>query len=269
MALHGKLSNNLLDGTAIVNLETVTIDRVSDIVDTPAMGDDWTTRLVGLTDFTITAEGKSQVGLVTVAAAGLLGDAGTNIAVIEETNASYSAAAILTEFTETATVDDAISISYTIVGNDEAGLIFDGSGTGGAGSSLEIHGKNIDAEYAVGSSFAEIRGWSVTASVATSDTSTARPVASPLECGRTKIVGLKSASATVTILTPVTDLDLIVGPGDTLAVLNLWRQDGTAATGYYTGAAKCTGTNTGMNVNGELVTVISFVFDGAVELKVA
>jgi hypothetical protein len=265
MALHGKLGNNLLDGTALVNLETVTLDRVADVVDVPAMGDEWTPRLAGLTDFTVTAEGKSQVGLVTVAAAGLLGDTGTNITVIEDTNASYSAAAILSEFTETATVDAEITMSYTISGNDTVGLIFDASGAGGSGSSDTIHGKNIDAEYAVGSSFAEIRGWSVTASVALSDTT----VATADTCGRLKIAGLKSASATVTILTPVTDLDSIVKNGDTLAVLNLWRKDATAAHGYYTGAATCTGTNTGINVNGEEVTVISFVFDGAVELKVA
>lgn len=257
MALHGKLSNNIFDSTALVNLETVTMDRVADVVDTPAMGDAWTTRLAGLTDFTITAEGKSQIGLDTIA---LLGSAGTNITVIEEVNASYSAAAILSEFTETATVDDAISISYTINGNDSAGLVYAASGTGGAGSSNEIHGKNIDAESAADTSFPEIRGWSITGSVALSDTTVATATAS----GRLKIAGLKSASATVTILTPVTDLDLIVKPGDSLAVFKLWRKDATAAHGYYTGAVTCTGTNTGLNVNGEAVTVISFVFDGAV-----
>ena len=257
MALHGKLGNNILDSAALVNLETVTLDRVSDVVDVPAMGDDWTPRLAGLTDFTVTAEGKSQVALDTIA---LLGSAGTNITVIEAVNASYSAAAILSEFTETATVDAEITMSYTINGNDSAGLIFAASGTIGGGESNTIHGKNIDAESAADTSFPEIRGWTITATVALSDTTVATAAAS----GRLKIAGLKAASATVTILTPVTDLDIIVGPGESLAVFKLWRQDATAASGYYTGAVTCTGTNTGINVNGELVTVLSFVFDDAV-----
>jgi hypothetical protein len=262
MALHGKLGNNIFDSTALVNLETVTMDRVADVVDTPAMGDDFTTRLAGLTDFTVTAEGKSQIGLDTMA---LLGDSGTNIIVIEETNASYSAAAIIQEFTETATVDDAITISYTIAGNDVDGLVYAASGTGGSGSSNEIHGKNIDAEYTTDTSFPEIRGWSITGSVALADTT----VATAASCGRLKIPGLKSLSATVTILTPVTDLDIIVRPGDTLAALKLWRKDSTIGHGNYTGAAICSNTNTGINVNGEEVTVISFVFDGAVTFAAA
>lgn len=259
MALHGKLGNDIFDSTALVNLETLTMDRIANIEDTPAMGDDFVTRLAGLTDFTITAEGKSQIGLDTLA---LLGDTGTNIMVIEETNASYSAAAIISEFTETATVDGAISMSYTIAGNDATGLVYAASGTGGGGSSLEIHGKNLDAIHDTGTpaSFSEIRGWSITGSVALSDTT----IATATSSGMLKIAGLKSFSATVTVLTPVTDLDLIVKPGDTLDSLELWRKDATVAYGMYAGVAVCTNTNTGINVTGETVTVISFVYDGTV-----
>jgi hypothetical protein len=260
MALHGKLGNNEFNGAAIANLESISFERIADIHDVSAMGDEWAVQLPGLTDFTVSAEGKSQIALDTIA---LLGAGGENEIVIQDGGANYTGAAILSAFTETAVTDDVITVSYTIDGNDAEGLAFLATGgTSPSGSSNTIHGKGIDAEYAATTSFADIRGWTVTASVPLSDTT----VAHATNCGRTKIAGIKTATATVTILTPVAALP--VDEGETV-LLNLWREEVTEATGYYTGNAVCTNIQAGLSTTAEEVTVLSFTFEGTVDLATA
>jgi hypothetical protein len=260
MALHGKLGNNVFDSAATANLESISFERIADIHDVSAMGDDWAIQLPGLTDFTVSAEGKSQVGLDTVA---LLGAGGENEISMQDGGANYTGAAILSAFTETAVVDDVITMSYTIDGNDAEGLEY--SATGGAtptGSSNTIHGKHIDAEYGTDTSFTDIRGWTVTASVPLSDTT----VAHATNCGRTKIAGIKTGTATVTVLTPVTTPP--IDEGD-IVPLKLWRAEATAATGYYTGSAVCTNIQAGISTTAEEVTVLSFTFTDTLDLATA
>jgi hypothetical protein len=260
MALHGKFGNNVFDGTALANLQTVDLTRVGDAHDVSSMGLDWSQQLTGLTDFSVSAEGKSQIGLDTIA---LLGSGGENEIVLQTTTASYTGAAILESFTETAVVDDVISVSYSIQGNDAEGLTFAATGTAGIGDDDTIHGKHIDAEYVAGTSFADIRGWTVTASVPLSDVTVATSP-DPGNSGRLKIAGIKTATATVTILTPAAALP--VNPGDTVVALQLWRVAEAEASGFYKGVAICTGADAGISTTGEEVTVLSFVYNGTVIL---
>lgn len=258
MALHGKGGNLSVAAADLVNLQTYALTRTGETAETSSMGDDWATFINGLTDFTGTAEGKSQIGLDTVA---LLGSAGSAVFSGANTGISYTGGVIISGITETATVDADITISYSLEGNDAAGLVFNAStGAAASGSSNAIHGKGIDAELATGTSFTDITGWTFTGTVPVADTT----VAHSLNCGRTKIAGIKTATATVTVLTPTTDLQVLEGV--TAPQLNLWRAEATAATGYYTGAAICTGHEQGVDVTGAETTTYSFVYTGVVDL---
>lgn len=265
MPLHGKFGNLTLAGTALANLQTVDLTRVSDVADISSMGTDWAEFFAGLTDFTVTAEGKTPLGLNTLDLLGVASGSESEIALQADgsDNSKYTGKAILQSFTETATVDDVISISYQIEGNDESGLTFAGIGaTQGSAPSDIIHGKSLDAEISVGTSFSDIRGWTVTGSVPLSDVT----VAHASNKGRLKIAGQKTVTATVTILTPLTEVTVDIG--ETVAVLQLWRKDSTAAHGYYTGAAICTNITHGMSTTSEEVTVFSFNYTGEVNLVI-
>ena len=264
MALHGKNATLSVDGGEIVNLENYTLTRVGETAEVTSMGDTWAAILAGLTDFNATAEGQSQIGLDTTA---LLGSGGNAIFSTASTGTGYTGGTIISGITETAVVDDSIKISYTFEGNDTAGLIY-GAGTAEAasGSSDTIHGKSIDVEQKVTDtdvSFVDIQGWSITMSVPVHDAT----VAHASNKGRTKIAGIPTATATVTTLSQ-TD-DYVVENGDTLVGLKLWRAEVTAATGYYTGAAICTGVDPGFSTTGVETTTYSFVYTGVVDLATA
>ena len=259
MALHGKTGNLLLDATAIVNLQNWTLNLIGETGEATSMGDTFAQHLVGMTDFNASAEGKSQIALDTIA---LLGSTATSANfVLDDGNGEYSAGAIVTGFTETAVIDDTISMSYTIEGNSATPPAFAASGTAGVGAATAIHGKSITAEWgAVPTSFIGLRGWTVTGSVAASDAS----VAHATDNGRLKLVGVKNVTATVTILTPATDLP--IREGSAPAVLNLGRS-GTIGDGEYQGAtAIFTGSDSGVDATGTEITQLSFVYTGTVEL---
>ena len=262
MALHGKLGNNVLDGTALVNLKTVSLSETSEVMDTGAMGDSWASKLAGLTDFTVSAEGNSKAGLNLIA---LLGSEGENEIVIQSatTDSSLTGAAILSAFTETAAVEDLITVSYTIEGNDSEGLSFADTGTDATGSAGALRGKHITAAYGTGpaTTLTDIKGWTVTGSVALSDAT----VAHASERGRKKIAGLKTVSASVTMLTPLTAV--LPAVGGAAAPLTIQRS-GTAADGTYSGNAVCSGHEFGIDVNNVETVTMSFVYDGVVTLTV-
>jgi len=260
MALHGKLGNNVLDSTAIANLKSLSLSVSSEVVDVSSMGDEWAVQLAGLSDFSVTAEGLSQVALDTLA---LLGSGGENEIVIQSaaTDESLTGAAILSSFTETADVESEITISYTIDGNDAEGLDRAATGTAPGGVSNPIHGKHITAAYAGPTTFTDIRGWSVTATVPLSDAT----VAHASNSGRTKIAGIKTVSATVTILTPLAEV--VPAIGGAAALLTLQRS-GTAADGTYSGNAVCTGHEFGIDSTGAETVTLSFVYSSTVTMTV-
>ncbi len=258
MSLHGKGGNLSVGGTDIANIQTIGLTRVGETAETTSMGDVWAAIIAGMTDFTGSAEGKSQVGLDTTA---LLGSGGATIFSTADGGAGYTAAAIISGITETASIDSEITCSYTFEGNDAAGLIY-GAATGDAptASTNPIHGKAIDAEYSTGNSFTDVIGWSITMTAAIADAS----VAHATNNGRLKLVGILTATATVTVLTPTADLQVLEGA--TAAQLNLWRKDSTAGHGYYTGEAVCTGHEQGFDVTGAETTTYSFVYTSVVDL---
>ncbi len=261
MSLHGKGANLSVGGTNIANLQTFSLTRVGETSEVTSMGDIWAAFIAGMTDFNGTAEGKSQVGLDTTA---LLGSGGATIFSQVDGGTGYSAAAIITGITETASIDSEITCSYTFEGNDAAGLVYGAAtGTAPTASTNPIHGKNIDAEYSTANSFSDIIGWSITMTAAFADAS----VAHATENGKLKLVGILTATATVTVLTPSADLDVLEGV--TAAQLNLWRKEATAAHGYYAGEAICTGHEQGFDVTGAETTTYSFVYTGTVDLVTA
>jgi hypothetical protein len=264
MALHGK-DGNLIAGSEIVNLQNYTLTRVTETAETSSMSDTWGTFIAGLADFTATAEGKSQIGLDTPALLGTT-EAATEFSTATG-GAEYTGGVIITGITETAVVDDVLSISYTFEGNDTAGLVYGASsGVSATGTDNPIHGKRIGAEWGITpTAFDDVRGWTITMTCPVSDST----VAHASNMGRTKLAGINTATATVTILTPTTDLALILPE---VLTLNLTR-DTTAVTGIasgqYEGNAIRTGIENGVDATGTQITVISFQYTGVVDLAVA
>jgi hypothetical protein len=260
MAYHGKNGNIVSNGVNIANLESYSLSRVGETAPVTAMGDTWEVFLAGLTDFTATAEGKSQIALDTTA---LLGVSGSTEFSMQTAGVKQTAAAIVTGITETAVVDDAITISYSFEGNDAAGFV--GVTTGGAAptpSANAIHGKHIKAEWGPGATeFVDLTGWTITMSCPVSDATPAHAT----NCGRVKLAGANTATATVTMLTP--DTDLVVLEGEEVA-LNLHRSQ-TNTDGRYEGTAICTGSETGVDRTGTEVTTMSFLYTGEVDLVVS
>jgi hypothetical protein len=82
--------------------------------------------------------------------------------------------------------------------------------------------------------------------------------------GRQKLVGVKAVSATVTILTPATDL--VIREGTPPFILNLGRS-GTIGDGEYQGdTAIFTGAEAGVDSTGTEITTMSFIYTGTVTL---
>jgi len=259
MAIHGKNGNLVYNAGDVVNLQSYTLNRIGETADATAMGDSWDVFNAGLTDFNATAEGLIAAGLDTTA---LLGTGGDAEFVVNAGGAFFTAGVVVTGITETATIDDNISISYSYEGNDSDGFTFTATGASPpAGSTNTIYGKKIKAEYgAVPTEFTDVTGWSITMSCPTSDST----VADATDHGRQKLAGTNTASATVTILTP--DADLPVLEGATVA-LNLYRSQ-TNTDGRYEGTAICTGSDTGVDRTGTETTTLNFLYTGVVDLVV-
>lgn len=271
MAYHGKNGNIEFAGTAtanIANLKSYTLSRVGETADATAMGDTWDVFDAGLTDFTASAEGLSQVSLDTTA---LLGDVGVAEFSMQTGGVNQTAGVIVTGITETAVVDDDITISYSLEGSDADG--FTAATTGGTAptnSTNTIHGKHIKAAWGTGlttdTDFIDITGWTITMSCPVSDATSAGAVPiPPATKGRVKLAGTNTATATITLLTPATDLAVIEG---TTVALDLFRSQ-TITDGRYEGIAICTGSETGVDRTGTEVTTISFIYTGVVDLVVA
>ncbi len=265
MGIHGKNGNILLAGsTAVANLTNWSLTRTNETAETSSMGDEWGQSITGLTDFTVAAEGKSKKGLDTVALLGSL-QAATEL-VTADGASEYSGGVIVSGITETSPVDSEITISYTFDGNDAAGLQFAASGTAGSGAVDPIHGKHMSASIDVlpisaDVLFTDITNWTMTMTVPLSDTT----VAHATNCGRTKIAGIKTATATVTVLTPSAVLPIVEGESGLLKL----NRSGTLSDGYYEGTAIFTGAEQGVDTTGAETTTISFIFTGAVTLEVA
>ena len=261
MALHGKDGNIQVGGSDLVNIQNWSLSLIGETGETTSMGDTFGQHLVGLTDFNATAEGKIAEGLNTVT---LLGTSGVDATFIQDAGVGqYEGGAIVTGFTETAVIDDVISISYTIEGDDATGPVFSAAGDAGAGAEKTIHGKAISAEFGVTpTAFIDVRGWTVTGSVPVSDASVAHATLH----GRQKLAGVKALTATVTILTPATDLP--VREGDAPFLLNLART-ATITDGEYQGTAIFTGSEAGVDVTGTEITQLSFLYTGTVVLAVS
>ena len=260
MAYHGKNANVEYNGGNLANLTSFSLSRIGETADATAMGDTWDVFAAGLTDFNATAEGKSQVGLNTIALLGGTGDAEFSF---QTGGVNSTAGVIVTGVTETAVIDDMISVSYSFEGSDTAGFTdLTTGGTAPTVSTNPIHGKHIKAEWgATPTAFADVTGWTFTGSCPTSDATAAHATNS----GRVKLAGTNNGTATVTILTPNTALPVLEGA----EVALLLHRSGTVSDGKYTGTAICTGSETGVDRTGTETTTLSFQYTGVVALAVA
>ena len=257
MAYHGKSANIVYAAGNIANLQSYTLTRIGETADATAMADTWDVFNAGLTDFNATAEGLSQVALDTTE---LIGSGGATEFSFQAAGVNSTAAVIVTGITETAVVDDNISISYSFEGNATAGLVT--ATTGGVAataSTNSIHGKQLNGTYGeTPTAFVDMVGWTVTMSCPVSDATAAHAT----NRGRVKLAGTKNATATVTILTPATDLVVLEGIS---GALNLHRS-ATNTDGRYEGTAICTGSETGVDRTGTETTTMSFIYTGEVDL---
>lgn len=246
---HGKIGN-LVFGTALVNLQSWTLNTIADVAESTSMGDDWQDFNAGLTDFNATAEGLSQTALDTVA---LIGTSQAAVDfTLSEGGPAFVGGGILISLTETVNIDGNATISYTIEGNDAAGLVY--NATGGStpgGNSNAFHGKQLHAS--AGTSITNPTEWSITLTAEIADATAAHAS----NTGRVKLVGVKGGTCTITAKA---DLGTEVVLGATVVIVLGRTATADAADGQYGGSAICTGYEFSVDRNGVEVVTYSFTF---------
>lgn len=256
MAYHGKIGNVKFSSADIVNVQNWSASVTADTEEATSMGGAWQHHLIGYTDFSTTAEGKSQNGLVTT---GLLG---VDASLILSLSAAASAGgpnlegnAICTEVSETVPYDGIATISYAFAGNDADGLVY--AATGGvevpAANDLKaFYGKAASVDI-VSTPMTNLRGWTVSLSCSTEEDTVAGAT------GKTRMAGVKGGTASVDTLASG-DYQLDVGDINIMS----FRRTATPGDGYYYGTALCTGIEAGLDKAGIGVYTYSFVFIAAV-----
>ncbi len=257
---HGKIGNidfGVAAGAPIANLQTWSLTTIADTAESTSMGDIWQDHNAGLTDFNATAEGLSQIALDTV---GIIGSEHADVDfTINEGGPAFVGGAIMTSITETVNIEGNGTISYTMEGDDAAGLVY--NATGGStpgGNSNSFHGKQLHAS--AGGAITNPTEWSVTLTAAIADSTAAHAS----NTGRTKMVGTKGATATITAKA---DLGTEVVSGASVAMV--LGRTATIGDGQYTGTAICTGYEFGVDRNDVEIITYSFIFTTAVVLATA
>lgn len=116
---HGK-SGKVNFSTDLFDVLLWTLTTVSDTAEATAMGDTWQTFEQGLTDFTASADGNAET---TVDYTSTIGTEATLKLYIDDTH-YFSANAICTAITETASIDDIGKITYAFEGDDASGITY-------------------------------------------------------------------------------------------------------------------------------------------------
>ena len=119
-----------------------------------------------------------------------------------------------------------------------------------------FHGKSAVAEYG-GTPFTNIIEWSCTITADTAESQVMNATA----YGKTREVGFKGGTATVTCKYPTGDSLIAEGSTNTL---QLWRSATSGDKGY-SGATICTGIEVGVDMNDIETIAYSFQFTGAIE----
>lgn len=118
-----------------------------------------------------------------------------------------------------------------------------------------FHGKGAAVVWET-STLANVTEWSCSVTADTAEST----VMHATSYGKTREVGFKAATATVTTRLPAGDV--VITEGDS-ATLELWRTSTTTAKGY-TGTAICTGIDVGVDMNDIETATYSFQFTGSV-----
>lgn len=253
---HGKTGNAVFS-SALVNLQSWTCSVSNEVSQVAAMGDTWEKVVAGRHDFTVSADGKSKKALDTVA---ILGTGASLVLSIAASGPNLTGTAILNSISESVAYDGEGTLSYGFEANDPAGLIY--AGTGGAaatGSADAFHGKNLSAYWLAGL-LTDPRGWSLSMKAETVISS----IAHATDEGTSRLAGIKSAEATVVCLLNG-DFQCAKGASGTLKL----NRTATAADGYYTGTAICTGAELGVDRSGVDIVTYKFTYNGAITLAVS
>lgn len=102
-----------------------TVTTISDTADGTNMNDTFMTNVPGLTDFTGTVEADAGLTSDYVAALGV--DDAVTFFFVDASTPTLTGNAIVTGVTETVTIDDIGKVSFSLEGNDTAGLVYTGA----------------------------------------------------------------------------------------------------------------------------------------------
>jgi len=125
--------------------------------------------------------------------------------------------------------------------------------------------KAIGAKFST-TELAGVIAWTFDGSAELADST----VAHATNLGRTRVAGLKTATATVTTLfTADAAPQVLITTPVTAATLLLKRHTATNAHGYYSGSAKCTSHSYGANLDGLETITYHFQYVAVVTIAVA
>jgi len=256
MAYHGKIGNANFNSGNLVNLQNWSASVTADTEEATSMGGAWQHHLIGYTDFSVSAEGKSRTGLVTTNLLGVNASLRLSLAADEGAGGpNLEGNAICTEISENVPYDGIATISYQFAGNDAAGLAY--TATGGvevaAANELKAFMGKAATVYIDTDPMTNLRGWTVSLSCSAEEDTVAGAA------GKTRMVGVKGGTASVDTLA---DGDYQLDVGD--VNIMKFNRTGTTSDGYYEGTALCTGIEVGLDRSGIGVYTYSFVFVAAV-----
>jgi len=119
-AYHGKTAKINFNTSDIFKGQSWTLSTACDTADSTGMQDTWEEHVGGLTDFTAAVDGLAET---TVDYCSLIATEATLNLYIDNTN-YFTATAILTSCTETASIEGVGTISYTFEGDSATGLTY-------------------------------------------------------------------------------------------------------------------------------------------------
>lgn len=124
---NGKTAAFAFTGGAVLDSATNswTVTTTSDVADGTNMNDAWMTNLPGLTDFTGTVESDADTTADYPAILGL--DAAATFYFVDTAVPKLAGNAIITGVSESVSIDDIGKVSFTLEGNDAAGLEYTGA----------------------------------------------------------------------------------------------------------------------------------------------
>ncbi|HOT74027.1 MAG TPA: phage tail tube protein [Anaerohalosphaeraceae bacterium] len=253
---HGKNASALFSGSEIYNLRNWTLTLTQDEINASALGDEWQKRLAGLKDFSVNASGLARTGFNPLSVLGTSAD--LKLSFGGATEPYLQGMALLTEYSETVPYDGEATCQFTFDGNGSSGLTYTATGgTAASGQSNAFSGKSASAQID-STTLTGVREWTLNLRCEAADISAA------MDSGfyRSRLAGLKSATATITALASGSPLLYL----DNEYSIKLYRTSSTSAN-FFGGTAILTNIEHTVDVNEEEVITYTFAFTGEVEYE--